>query len=68
MASDGSPPVRDAREKKKKKSSKSRTDETDTQVEIQRLTEDGHAALQSGDKTAALQCFKNALKAATTVG
>ncbi|KAI7806109.1 putative tetratricopeptide repeat protein 24 [Triplophysa rosa] len=66
MASDGSP-VRDAREKqkKKKKAGKSRTDETDTQVEIQRLTEDGHAALQTGDKTAALQCFKNALKAAT---
>ncbi|XP_056619279.1 tetratricopeptide repeat protein 24 [Triplophysa dalaica] len=65
MASDGSP-VRDAREKKKKrKAGESRTDETDAQVEIQRLTEDGHAALQTGDKAAALQCFKNALKAAT---
>lgn len=70
MASDGSP-VRDVHEnQKKKKAVKIRThrsdvEDTDTQVEIQRLTEDGHAALQTGDNTAAVQCFKNALKAAT---
>ncbi|XP_051576180.1 tetratricopeptide repeat protein 24 [Myxocyprinus asiaticus] len=72
MASDGSP-VRDAREKqqkkKQKKAEKIRTDrsdvESDAQVEIESLTASGHAALQTGDRTAALQCFKNALRTAT---
>lgn len=74
MASDGSP-VRDAREKqkkKKKKADRSGTDradveETDAQLEIQRLTAAGHAALQRGDNNAALQSFRSALKAATKV-
>ncbi len=72
MASDGSP-VRNAREKKKKKKAeRSGTDradveETDAQLEIQRLTAAGHAALQSGDNNAALQSFRSALKAATKV-
>uniref|UniRef100_A0A8C1U2M7 Tetratricopeptide repeat protein 24 n=1 Tax=Cyprinus carpio TaxID=7962 RepID=A0A8C1U2M7_CYPCA len=72
MASDGSP-VRDAREKqkqKKKKAERSGTDradveETDAQLEIQRLTAAGHAALQSGDNNTALQSFRSALKTAT---
>ncbi|KAK2903700.1 hypothetical protein Q8A67_008413 [Cirrhinus molitorella] len=73
MASDGSP-VRDAREKqkkkKKKKADRSGTDradveETDVQLEIERLTAAGHAALQSGNNNAALQSFRSALKAAT---
>ncbi|XP_067254234.1 tetratricopeptide repeat protein 24 [Chanodichthys erythropterus] len=67
MASDGSP-VRDAREKqKRKKADRSRSDveETDAQVEIERLTAAGHAALQTGDNTAALRSFRSALKAAT---
>ncbi|XP_058601955.1 tetratricopeptide repeat protein 24 isoform X3 [Onychostoma macrolepis] len=72
MASDGSP-VRDAREKqkkKKKKADRSGTDradveETDAQLEIQRLTAAGHAALQRGDNNAALQSFRSAFKAAT---
>lgn len=71
MASDGSP-VRDAREKqkqKRKKADRSRSDveETDAQVEIERLTAAGHAALQTGDNNAALRCFKSALKAAAKV-
>lgn len=71
MASDGSP-VRDAREKqkqKRKKADRSRCDveETDAQVEIERLTAAGHAALQTGDNNAALRCFKSALKAAAKV-
>uniref|UniRef100_A0A8C1Q2N7 Tetratricopeptide repeat protein 24 n=1 Tax=Cyprinus carpio TaxID=7962 RepID=A0A8C1Q2N7_CYPCA len=71
MASDGSP-VRDAREKqkKKKKAERSGTDradveETDAQLEIQRLTAAGHAALQSGHNNTALQSFRSALKTAT---
>ncbi|XP_077086096.1 tetratricopeptide repeat protein 24 [Siphateles boraxobius] len=63
MASDGSP-VRDAREKQR---SRSRSDvlETEAQLEIERLTADGHEALQSRDYTAALRRFKSALRAAT---
>ncbi|XP_073702999.1 uncharacterized protein [Garra rufa] len=68
MASDGSP-VRDAPEKqkkkKKKKTDRADVEETDVQLEIERLTAAGHAALQSGDNNAALQSFRSALKAAT---
>ncbi|XP_043112877.1 tetratricopeptide repeat protein 24 [Puntigrus tetrazona] len=68
MASDGSP--REKQKKKKKKADRSGTDradaeETDAQLEIQRLTAAGHAALQSGDNNAALQSFRSALKAAS---
>lgn len=65
MASDGSP-VRDAREKQKRsRTGRSDVEETDTQVEIERLTAAGHAALQTGDHNAALRRFKSALRAAT---
>ncbi|KAI2654832.1 Tetratricopeptide repeat protein 24 [Labeo rohita] len=66
--------VRDAQEKqkkkKKKKADRSGTDraeveETDVQLEIERLTAAGHAALQRGDNNTALQSFKSALKSAT---
>ncbi|XDV39518.1 hypothetical protein PO909_008751 [Leuciscus waleckii] len=67
MASDGSR-VRDAGEKQKK-SRRNRSDvvETEAQVEIERLTADGHEALQNRDYSAALRRFKSALRAATTL-